>query len=95
MRIMVVCGFGLGSSMILKLKLDQVLKDSDIQADTFCADMTTAMSENFDMVFTSNDLAKRFENIPEPVIVINNFLNKDEIREKGLDTVKELVDTGK
>ena len=38
MRIMVVCGFGLGSSMILKLKLDEVLKDGGVSATTFTAD---------------------------------------------------------
>ena len=44
-RIMVVCGFGLGSSMVLKLTLDGVLKEEELQAETFCADETTAKGE--------------------------------------------------
>ncbi len=95
MKIMVVCGFGLGSSMVLKLKLDEVLRAHGIKANTFCADMTTALGENYDIVFTSRDLAKRFENVTKPVVVIDNFLNKDEIAEKGLGPVREQLDPGK
>jgi PTS system ascorbate-specific IIB component len=81
--------------MILKLKLDEVLKANDIKANTFCSDMTMALSENFDIVFTSQDLAKRFATVTKPVIVINNFLNKDEIAEKGLGPIREQLDAGK
>ena len=50
LRIMTVCGFGLGSSMILKITLDGVLKENGISAETFCADATTAIGEDFDVV---------------------------------------------
>lgn len=90
-RIMVVCGFGLGSSMVLKLTLDGVLKTEGIEADTFCSDETQAKGEKYDMVFTSKEMSKLFTNIEKPVVVINNFLSKDEVREKGLDFVKQLI----
>lgn len=89
-RIMVVCGFGLGSSMVLKLTLDGVLKEEGLQADTFCSDEIQAKGEKFDMVFTSQEMSKLFKDIDKPVVVITNFLSKDEVREKGLDKVKDL-----
>lgn len=92
MRIMVICGFGLGSSMILKLKLDEVLKANDIKVDTFCADMTTGKGEKFDMLFTSQDLASHFTEIEQPVVVITNFLSKDEIEEKGIPAIREWLE---
>ena len=88
--IMVVCGFGLGSSMVLKLTLDGVLKEEGLQADTFCSDEIQAKGEKFDMVFTSKEMSKPFKDIDKPVVVITNFLSKDEVREKGLDIVKSL-----
>lgn len=88
---MVVCGFGLGSSMVLKLTLDGVLKSEGIDADTFCSDELQAKGEKFDMVFTSKEMAKLFLNIDKPVVVITNFLSKDEIKEKGLDLVRGLL----
>ena len=91
-RIMVVCGFGLGSSLVLKMTLDDVLKEEALEAETFCADANTATGENFDAVFTSNELKHLFEGSPKPQVVIANFLSKDEVREKGLDIVRELIE---
>ena len=88
---MVVCGFGLGSSMVLKLTLDGVLKEENIQVDTFCSDEATARGQRFDAVFTSKEMQRLFENIEKPVVVIENFLSKDEVRQKGLDIVKDLI----
>jgi PTS system ascorbate-specific IIB component len=90
-RIMVVCGFGLGSSMVLRLTLDSVLKEEGIKAETFCADEATAKGEDFDIVFTSKDMEKLFKGIDKPVVVIQNFLKKDEVREKGLELIKQLI----
>jgi PTS system ascorbate-specific IIB component len=89
LRIMTVCGFGLGSSMILKITLDGVLKENGISAETFCADATTAIGEDFDVVFTSRDMASMFKNITKPVVVIDNFLSKDQIAERGLEIVQQ------
>lgn len=89
LRIMTVCGFGLGSSMILKITLDGVLKDNGIKAETFCADSTTAVGEDYDVVFTSRDLADMFKNVTKPVVIIDNFLSKEQIAERGLEVVKQ------
>lgn len=90
-RIMVVCGFGLGSSMVLKVKLDAVLKQHGLKADTFCSDVTTATSERYDIVFTSRDLLSKFQGDPRPVVAITNFLSEQEIAEKGLPIVQQML----
>lgn len=89
LKIMTVCGFGLGSSMILKITLDGVLKENNIPAETFCADATTAIGESFDIVFTSKEMSHLFKNVTKPVVVIENFLSKNEIISKGLEIVKQ------
>jgi PTS system ascorbate-specific IIB component len=95
MRIMVVCGFGLGSSMILKLKIDEALKEQGLRAETFCTDMTTAKGERFDIVITSKDIAVAFKDIPQPVVVVNNFLSKAEVEEKVLPALRSLLENKK
>ena len=87
MKVMIVCGFGLGSSMVLKMTLDDVLKEEGLDVETFCMDSYTAGGQDFDLVFTSNELLYLFENSKQPKVVIQNFLSKDEIREKGLDLI--------
>ena len=84
-----VCGFGLGSSMILKMTLDKVLKQHGISAETFCSDEATARGEFFDMVFTSEEMSRLFQGSSKPVIVIKNFLSPDEIEAKGLEIIKK------
>ncbi len=93
MRVMVVCGFGLGSSMILKIKVDEVLKEQDLKIETFCSDMTTAKGERFDAVITSQDISTMFEGIAQPVVVIHNFLSKQEIEEKALPMIRTLLES--
>jgi len=87
MKIMIVCGFGLGSSMVCKMTLDDVLKEEGLDVETFCMDSYTATGQDFDLVFTSNELLYLFENTKQPKVVIQNFLSKEEIREKSLDLI--------
>jgi ascorbate PTS system EIIB component len=90
LKIMVVCGFGLGSSMVLRMTLDSVLQEEGIKAETFCSDEATSRGERFDIVFTSKPLEKLFINSNKPIIVIHNFLSKAEVREKGLEIIRTL-----
>lgn len=93
LRIMVVCGFGLGSSMVLKLKLDSVLKAHGIKAKTFCSDITSAAGEQYDMVFTSKELLYVFSKETKPVVVVTNFLSEQEISEKGVPVIRKMLGT--
>ncbi len=90
LRIMVVCGFGLGSSLILKIKLDNVLRRHNLAATTFCADVTTANGERYDILFTSRELASHFQPNSRPVVVISNFLSEQEIAEKGVPVIEQV-----
>lgn len=90
-RVMVVCGFGVGSSMVLKLTLDKVLKEENIDVETFCSDSFVSTGENYSIVFTSKELEYLFVNNPQPRVVISNFLSKTEVREKGLEAIRKLV----
>lgn len=91
LRIMVVCGFGLGSSLILKMTLDEVLQAHQLKADTFCSDAETAKGQRFDLVLTSAELTRLFTGIAQPVVVISDFLNKVEVTSKALPVIQELL----
>lgn len=83
LKIMTVCGFGLGSSMVLKMNLDSVLKDLGIEAEVFTGDVSSAIGTSCDYIFTSNELAGNLKTSSKaPVVVINSFVNKEEIKEK-------------
>jgi len=85
MKIQVVCGFGCGTSLFLKIKLDEVLKEIGRSAEVFCGDVGTCLSINCDAIFISKDLADRVQaRAKMPIIVINNFMDKNEVREKAV-----------
>jgi len=82
-KIQVVCGFGCGTSLFLKIKLDEVIKGIGREADVFCGDVGACLTQNCDAIFISEDLAERVLDLAEvPVVVITNFMDKKEIEEK-------------
>ena len=92
LRIMTVCGFGLGTSLILRMTVDEVLSKHNIKADTFCVDADTAVGQNFDIVITSQDMEKLFKDCNQPVVVIDNFLSTDEVEEKAIPVIQRAIE---
>jgi len=84
MKIQVVCGFGCGTSLFLKIKLDEVLGELGHSADVFCGDVGTCLSQKCDAIFISEDLAERVQDRAKvPVVVIKNFMDRNEVKEKA------------
>ncbi len=92
LRIMTVCGFGLGTSLVLRMTLDDVLQKHNIKAETFCSDADTAVGQQFDLVLTSQELRHLFEETETPVVVIENFLSTNEVEEKALPIIAKLIE---
>lgn len=91
-KVLAVCGFGVGSSMILKMKIEEVLKENNINATVLTADVGSASSTPADIIFTSKELEKGIkEKVNVPVIGIKNFINKKEIEESGLEAIRSLL----
>ena len=60
-RIQTVCGFGCGSSLFLKMKVEEVLKEHNLEAEIFCGDVATCVSTPCDAIFISEELAERIK----------------------------------
>ncbi|EGP5554352.1 TPA: PTS sugar transporter subunit IIB, partial [Enterococcus faecium] len=52
MKILAVCGFGVGSSMVLKMSLDKVIKELGLKATVENTDLSTAKATMADVYFT-------------------------------------------
>ncbi|MDB4896352.1 MAG: putative system, component, partial [Firmicutes bacterium] len=58
MRILCVCGMGLGSSLLLKMQVESVLKELNTRADSIeIADIGSARAMAADLVVTSPQFA--------------------------------------
>jgi PTS system ascorbate-specific IIB component len=93
MKIVTVCGMGIGTSVLLKMNTEKALRalGIDDECEVEAADIGTArgVARTADVVFTSADLADEIGNVPAKVLVIKNFTNLAEVTER----LKEL--TGK
>jgi PTS system ascorbate-specific IIB component len=90
-KIQTVCGFGCGSSLMLKMKIDDIMKAHNLEADTFCGDVGTCVSNVCDVIFISRDLGEQIKDRAKvPVIIIENFMNTKEVETKLLDYFKTL-----
>lgn len=92
LKIITVCGFGVGSSLVLKMKLDELLKEENIDVVVETADVGSASSTPCDLIFTSKELSEKLKNtVQVPVISVSNFIDKEEIKTAGLAKINELI----
>ncbi|TFD65688.1 MULTISPECIES: PTS sugar transporter subunit IIB [Cryobacterium] len=84
MKIIAVCGMGIGTSVLLKMNTEKVLRTLGIDADVEAADIGVArgMARDAEIVLTSEELAEEIGDVEAQVIVIDNFFDLDEITEK-------------
>ncbi|GAF23820.1 MULTISPECIES: PTS sugar transporter subunit IIB [Shouchella] len=80
-KVLVVCGNGLGSSMIVEMNAKQILKDLDKQADVSHTDLTTAKTENADVYIGSEEIVSNLRDGSRNVVGLKNLLDKNELRE--------------
>ena len=84
-KIQAVCGYGCGSSLMLRMAIDDVLRANGLEADTFCGDVNTCLANPCDVIFISKELGESImERAKVPVVIVNNFLSKKEVEEKVL-----------
>ena len=90
-KILAVCGFGVGTSLILKMNIEKVMREMGIDAEVENIDITTASGSQADFVLTSNELAPMLEGkIQAPIAIITNFMSIPEIREKCTECINQI-----
>ncbi len=89
MKIVAVCGMGIGTSVMLKINIENALQELGIDADVEASDISTAKGAagNADLVLTSEELAHDLAGLDCPVVVVNNFFDNDEVIAKLRDNI--------
>lgn len=77
MKLVAVCGFGVGSSIIAKMNIESILQKrnrEDIVVETI--DLGSVQGADGDYYVTTNELLDNFpDGIKERTIVLNNFID--------------------
>ncbi|MDU1116753.1 MAG: PTS sugar transporter subunit IIB [Clostridium butyricum] len=87
MNILTVCGNGIGSSLMLAMKIEEICKENGIQANVESCDFNSAQGKNVDLIVTVKELAQQFDH--GDVAVVRSYINKKKITEDILEIIKK------
>jgi PTS system ascorbate-specific IIB component len=83
MKIVAICGAGIGSSGILKVNAERVLKKLDIEADVTAVHLDSLdQARDAQVILTSAEFVEAIGKTFADVIVIDNFFDTNELTEK-------------
>ena len=86
LKVLAACGNGMGSSQIIKMRIEQVLKELGLEfkVDHCSIGEAKGMSRNYDLVLVSQQFVKDFpaSNDKTKIVGLINLLSATEIKEK-------------
>jgi ascorbate PTS system EIIB component len=94
MRIATLCGMGFGTSMMLKLFIDDILKAEGIKAEVIPWDLGSFKGNIVDIIVAPKDMESHLHWATGTVVLINNLVDKVEIKTKILAAIKALPKPG-
>jgi len=83
-KIVTICGAGIGSSGILKVNAERVLRKLDLEATVVAADISTVkdVSSDAQVILTSQEFVDAIGSTFADVIVIQNYFDTEELTAK-------------
>ena len=83
MKLLAVCGMGIGTSVLLKMNAEKVLRTLGIEATVDATDLASAQERrDAQVILTTPDLVEKLQGLPAEVIAIEHFFDLEEITEK-------------
>ena len=89
LKIITVCGNGIGSSLLLKMKVEAIAKDNGIEVQAESCDSNAAVGREADLFVT----VKEFKNIfPDDakVCIVPSYTNRKKIEEELLPVLEKM-----
>lgn len=81
-KALVCCRAGMGSSMLLKIKVDQVINENKYPMVTEHGSLDALMGFTGDLIITMDDLTNELQSKVKYALGIRNIMDKVEIKEK-------------
>lgn len=89
MKIITVCGNGIGSSLMLAMKIKELCQEQSIDVDVESCDVSAAVGKECDLFVTVKELAVHFK--PEKTLIVRSYINKKKIKEDIMEELKKRV----
>lgn len=84
MKIVAICGAGIGTSAILKLGAERALDALDLEAEVIASDLDSVdvVAADAQVILTSSELVGKIGRTFAEIVVIDNYLDQAEITAK-------------
>ncbi|MGY6498209.1 MAG: PTS sugar transporter subunit IIB [Microcella sp.] len=84
MKIVAICGAGIGSSGILKVNAERVLQRLGLSATVVAADIASVqrVAADAQVILTSHEFVEAIGDTRADVVVIENYFDTDELSRK-------------
>lgn len=93
-KALVACRTGMGSSMLLKIKVDQVIKENDYPIVATHSNLDELLSQKWDFIVTMSDITDDVKDKVPYCIAIHNLMDKAEIK-RGIEGFLEFRNNNK
>ncbi|MFC4025162.1 PTS sugar transporter subunit IIB [Oceanobacillus longus] len=89
MKILAVCGSGLGTSFMVEMNINQILGELGVTGvEVSHSDLSSATPADADVFFLAKDIAEGGEHLGE-VVVMESIIDMDELRTKVKQVLEE------
>lgn len=88
LKIVTVCGAGVGSSMMLRLFTQQILQAEGIEATVDASDIGSVSPDNYDILITTSDFADTLRGSSATIVRIDNMMDKVFLKSELLKAIE-------
>jgi len=94
-KILCVCGAGLGTSLMAKMKVEKLLREFEIRANVEATDAGSARGQKVDLIITTEAISKALGKMDEvKVVTVKNFADNEEFRSSIIPILEEFRSGG-
>ncbi|MBS5360873.1 MAG: PTS sugar transporter subunit IIB [Finegoldia magna] len=87
-NIVTVCGNGIGSSLLLKMKVETICKEMGIEANVESCDSNAAVGKGADLFVTVKEFKSIFSD-DQKVAIVKSYTNRKKIEEDLVPVLEE------
>ena len=89
-EILTVCGVGFGTSLLLRMAIEDILADEGLVAKVAAWDSGTAKGQAVDMIVCTEDLVTHLEGFKGRIVAVVDITDREVLRERFLPVFKEI-----
>ncbi|HAS6471560.1 TPA: PTS ascorbate transporter subunit IIB [Vibrio parahaemolyticus] len=92
MKIMVVCGHGLGTSLMMEMSIKSIVKELNVDAAVDHIDLGSAKGTRCDIFIGTKDIAEQLEalGVEQRIVALDNMVDKVAMKERLSLALQEL-----